>query len=540
MKRQPDSVEISVLALFEKEPLDRHGAHGIDDILKQMPANAISYDDLTTMLSDMIHAGWLVGRILPGPGGVAADIVDMDVTEEGERVSCRNRPIGLDNQASSSGSATQTDSPAGSSAPKCFISYSSDSEGHKTWVRKLAEALSSNGVFVALDQWEDSPGNDLPGFMEQVGQSDFVVVVCSPRLLSQAAADGSGARYEKRIIGDRLMHQSPSDGRVIPVLRLGGEAAVPTFLRGLIWIDFSEDATFSSRLEDLLRRIFAQPVYVRPPLGPRPMFSPAEPQYIRVQESVVQQAMSGVRPTSTHTESRTEQPDPLPELEHFYGQRPFYAVWAWPTALPSTLMDTQGPSIQGILRNPPGRGNTGYTLTYAASNATIVQEGLHFSSPDQRLDLSDSGSMVFSSSLSEFVRDERYNQTMHPLPLIEYTVSFVALFSALWSANCVVRALEPSNTHLSVRMCLSNARGWELRPGKPGTEGYGHLHDLFDQHRPISLIRLQVPLADPYVYLVSDYPDQVSLTLLKSVYSAFGYKLSDIPYYDPERLVFKF
>ena len=34
--------------------------------------------------------------------------------------------------------------------PRCFISYSWDSDSHKDWVRKLAEHLQSSGVDVYL------------------------------------------------------------------------------------------------------------------------------------------------------------------------------------------------------------------------------------------------------------------------------------------------------------------------------------------------------------------------------------------------------
>ncbi len=50
--------------------------------------------------------------------------------------------------------------------PTAFISYSWDSDAHKTWVRQLAEKLRSRGVRVILDQWELSAGTDRTHFME--------------------------------------------------------------------------------------------------------------------------------------------------------------------------------------------------------------------------------------------------------------------------------------------------------------------------------------------------------------------------------------
>lgn len=47
------------------------------------------------------------------------------------------------------------------SNPKVFVSYSWDSEDHKTWVRELSERLIKNGIDVRLDQWHVAPGKVL-------------------------------------------------------------------------------------------------------------------------------------------------------------------------------------------------------------------------------------------------------------------------------------------------------------------------------------------------------------------------------------------
>jgi hypothetical protein len=64
-----------------------------------------------------------------------------------------------------------------SQPPQCFISYSWDSQQHKEWVRKLAEALTAHHVGAVLDQWEVQPRTDLAHFMEKASRTDFVVVV---------------------------------------------------------------------------------------------------------------------------------------------------------------------------------------------------------------------------------------------------------------------------------------------------------------------------------------------------------------------------
>src|SRR4051812_17447790 len=72
--------------------------------------------------------------------------------------------------------------------PTVFISYSWDDDDHRSWVSHLAERLKAEGLNVRFDQWYNRPGDDIPAFMETaVRESDFVVVICTPRY--KAAAD---------------------------------------------------------------------------------------------------------------------------------------------------------------------------------------------------------------------------------------------------------------------------------------------------------------------------------------------------------------
>lgn len=544
MKRQPDDVEISILALFEKEPLNRLGAHHVDDILKEMPAGSVSYDRLVTILSDMVHAGWLTGRPLTGPHGVAQDYVDVDITEKGGRVSDRNRAAGRGDQVANSKSPDQNNPSPDSRAPKCFISYSWDSDDHKSWVRKLAEGLRAYHVDAVLDRWSAQPGTDLAHIMEQAGETDFVVVVCTPEYAQKADAGEAGVGYEKRIIAAKLRSLHPNDGRIIPVLRGGGARAIPKFLTDLTYIDFTSDGEFNERLQELARAIFRKPECVPPPLGPMPTFLAAPPLYVPLahKESQLDTKSSASVP---YSETGQQSLDPIDMLQLHYQEQPFYALWAWPRQKTNDFIGTQDPRIRGILKAPPGRGRAGFTLDSSTSKASIVQEGLHFSSAHESYDLSDQGSMLFSRSLDGFVWGESAPvHTMHPLPLVEYTLSFLQLFLKLWQVNHVqdslMGSLMGSLLSFNVRLYLRNAVGWELRPGSPGTEGYGRLYDKFGPRRPLASDHLLAPSTGTVTIGIGDNPSQAAMALMQSVYSAFGYAIEDIPYFDPERLVFRF
>jgi hypothetical protein len=45
-----------------------------------------------------------------------------------------------------------------SKSPRVFISYSWESEDHKSWVRYLGERLYKAGIEARLDQWFVRPG----------------------------------------------------------------------------------------------------------------------------------------------------------------------------------------------------------------------------------------------------------------------------------------------------------------------------------------------------------------------------------------------
>lgn len=65
-------------------------------------------------------------------------------------------------------------------SPKVFISYSHDSIEHKRRVRNLSDRLRREGIDSNIDQYEQSPSEGWPRWMErQIEEADFVLVVCT-------------------------------------------------------------------------------------------------------------------------------------------------------------------------------------------------------------------------------------------------------------------------------------------------------------------------------------------------------------------------
>jgi hypothetical protein len=47
---------------------------------------------------------------------------------------------------------------------------------------------------------------------------------------------------------------------------------LPSYLKSRYAIDFTQDSAYQIKLEELLRRLFGQPRYHKPELGPIPQF----------------------------------------------------------------------------------------------------------------------------------------------------------------------------------------------------------------------------------------------------------------------------
>lgn len=163
--------------------------------------------------------------------------------------------------------------------PTCFISYSWDSESHKTWVRSLATRLQVAGVVTYLDQWDVRPGTDLTRYMEtSIRESDFVLLICTPLFGEKANSGHGGVGYEKMIVtGEVFGHLGP-ESKFVPLLRAGDQrTALPSYLRSRVFIDFRRDDDFEKNLQELLRHLHSAPELERPYLGAKPGFmSPSE------------------------------------------------------------------------------------------------------------------------------------------------------------------------------------------------------------------------------------------------------------------------
>ncbi len=171
--------------------------------------------------------------------------------------------------------AQSTPSPGIGQPIRVFISYSWDSESHKDWVRDFADALASNGIDIILDQYDLRIGDDRFQFMEaSVRDADTVLCVCTPSYVTKANGRASGVGVETSLITPQFYERLSSSKQFIPVVRSSEDPAplTPDYLSPLIFLDFRQDSHFDERMEELLRHLYNQPKYRKPPVGSRPSF----------------------------------------------------------------------------------------------------------------------------------------------------------------------------------------------------------------------------------------------------------------------------
>lgn len=163
-------------------------------------------------------------------------------------------------------------------APKCFISYSHDSEAHKKWVSTLSKRLRENGVNAILDQWDVRLGSDLPSFMEGgLTKADRVICICSDEYVSKANAGSGGVGYEKMILTSELMRNINSE-KIIPLIRNNNKSEVtPVFLLTKLYINFRDEADYEESFITLIKEIHGECIKARPALGSNPFENSESP-----------------------------------------------------------------------------------------------------------------------------------------------------------------------------------------------------------------------------------------------------------------------
>ncbi|MBI3947376.1 MAG: toll/interleukin-1 receptor domain-containing protein [Armatimonadetes bacterium] len=157
--------------------------------------------------------------------------------------------------------------------PKVFISYAHE-EGLDDRVLALADRLRADGVDVQLDQYETSPPEGWPRWMDRwIRDADFVLMICTERYYRRVMGEeepgkGYGVRWEGNLIYQHLYDAGSLNRRFIPViLEPGSTDHIPAPTKGGTYhairrFDFDDPG-----YEGLYRRLTNQPKTRKPEPG---------------------------------------------------------------------------------------------------------------------------------------------------------------------------------------------------------------------------------------------------------------------------------
>lgn len=151
-----------------------------------------------------------------------------------------------------------------------FVSYSWDSEEHVKSVLKLSDRLRSDGIDCVLDQYESSPPEGWPRWMDRkIRDARFVLMICTETYYKRVMGDespdtGLGVRWEGNLIYQHIYNAGTMNTKFVPVLMSRGDRKhVPTPLQGSTYYPIDTQDGY----ESLYARLLNRPRVQKPKLG---------------------------------------------------------------------------------------------------------------------------------------------------------------------------------------------------------------------------------------------------------------------------------
>ncbi len=123
--------------------------------------------------------------------------------------------------------------------PTVFISYSHDNTNHIDKALKLSNQLRDEGIDCILDQYEESPPEGWPRWMEKnINSADYILMICTENYYKRVMGledkgVGHGVIWEGNLIYQHLYNSGTQNYKFIPVLFHDGDRNnIPTPLQG--------------------------------------------------------------------------------------------------------------------------------------------------------------------------------------------------------------------------------------------------------------------------------------------------------------------
>jgi hypothetical protein len=193
-------------------------------------------------------------------------------------------------------------------------------------VLNLATRLMSHGVKVIIDKWDLKEGQDKYVFMEQAvtdPEMDRVLLVCDKAYVEKADNRKGGVGDETMIISPEIYGKTQQE-KFIPVVfekDANNKPYVPAYIKSRIYVDLSEEDSYETEYEKLLRNIHSKPMYKKPALGNIPEWLEDEESDLSQLRDILKQIKGGANKGTGKTNSLIRRFN-----DSFIGAMSIYAI----------------------------------------------------------------------------------------------------------------------------------------------------------------------------------------------------------------------
>ncbi|NTW54254.1 MAG: TIR domain-containing protein [Chlorobaculum sp.] len=154
--------------------------------------------------------------------------------------------------------------------PEVFISYSHDNAEHIKTVLELSNRLRAEGINCVLDQYEESPPEGWPRWMDQkIRDAKYVLMVCTETYYKRVMGEeevgkGHGVRWEGNLIYQHIYNAGTINTKFIPVvLSYSHFSYIPTPAQGVTCYCISTEEGY----DDLYFRLIEKSKVEKPTIG---------------------------------------------------------------------------------------------------------------------------------------------------------------------------------------------------------------------------------------------------------------------------------
>lgn len=151
-----------------------------------------------------------------------------------------------------------------------FISYSHDNAIHIESVLKLSDKLRSEGVNCVIDQYESSPPEGWPRWMDKkIRDAKYVLMICTEtyykRVMGEEEVEkGHGVRWEGNLIYQHIYNAGTTNTKFLPVVFKSSDYPyIPTPIQGATNYCVSTQEGY----DELYYRLINRPKIAKPELG---------------------------------------------------------------------------------------------------------------------------------------------------------------------------------------------------------------------------------------------------------------------------------